>query len=141
MSKFQINESLEDYIREETSNILDDLKVNKNFKGYRLLITTTILIIIANQCNISYTTEEMYLRAAAKHQISKAKVEKDIRYINEAYQIKIQEYFNLEKKISNKQFIFLLSDKVETRIRGKTKMFFKEDAKVSEMKSEESRGN
>lgn len=138
MSKIQINESLEDYIREETTNILEDLKVNRTFKGYRFLITTAVLVITANQCNICISAEEIYSRTAAKHRTSRAKVERNIRYVHENYKRNIKEYFKIEEKnISNKAFIFLLANEVEKRIRSKTKMFFKEQQKMSNVKEAE----
>ncbi len=140
MSKIQINESLEDYIREETTNILEDLKVNRTFKGYRFLITTAVLVVTANQCNVCITAEEIYSRTAKRHRTSREKVERNIRYVHENYQKKIQEYFELDKRISNKQLIFLLANEVEKRIRGKTKMFFKEQQKMSNIKSQEMGG-
>lgn len=141
MSKIRINESLEDYIREETINILEDLKVNRTFKGYRFLITASVLVITANQCNICINAEQIYLQTATKHRTSRNKVERNIRYVHENYQSQIQEYFKLDKRISNKQFIFLLGNEVEKRIRGKTKMFFKEQLKMSNIKIQENGSN
>lgn len=137
MSKISINESLEDYIREEATDILENINVNRTFKGYRYLITFSIIVVLASQKNIAINAEEIYKRISEKHRTSRQKVERDIRYVHENYQKSIKAYFKLEKNISNKQLIFLLANEVEKRIRGKTKMFFKEQQKMSKEESEE----
>lgn len=131
MSKISINESLEDYIREEATDILENINVNRTFKGYRYLITSSIIVVLASQKNIAINAEEIYKRISEKHRTSRQKVERDIRYVHENYQKNIKAYFKLEKNISNKQLIFLMANEVEKRIRGKTKMFFKEQQKMS----------
>lgn len=115
-----MNNILEDCIKEEAKRILiEEIGVNRTFKGFRYLITSVIIVIITNQNDVDLTAEVIYGRIAAKHRSSKKKVERNIRYVQELYQNEIRELFKLKKQVSNKQLILLLADKVEENIRKK----------------------
>ena len=120
MSKIQIDKSLEDYIKEETINVMDELKINRNFKGYSFLITTTIIIYKANIANEYISAKEIYAKTASKHRTSRSKVERDIRYIHESYLKELQKYFDFSMKVTTKQLMFTLAHVVEKRIESKT---------------------
>lgn len=120
MSKIQIDKSLEDYIKEETINVMDELKINRNFKGYSFLITTTIIIYKANRANEYINAKEIYAKTASKHRTSRSKVERDIRYIHESYLKDLQKYFDFSMKVTTKQLMFTLAHVVEKRIESKT---------------------
>lgn len=123
MSKIQIDESLEDYIKKETIDVLEELKINRSFKGYRFLITTTIIIYKANRANRAnayISAKEIYAKTASKHKTSRSKVERDIRYIHESYLKELQKYFDFSMKVTTKQLMFTLAHVVEKRIESKT---------------------
>lgn len=115
-----MSESLEDYIKEEAKKILiEEMGIDKGFKGYRYLITSAKIVVNAEQCDIDLNAEEIYSRIAAKHRTSKQKVERDIRYVQELYQNEIKDVFKINNKVSNKRLILLLADRVEENIRKK----------------------
>ena len=120
MSKIQIDERLEDYIKKETIDILEELKINRSFKGYRFLITTTIIIYKANRANEYINAKEIYAKTASKHRTSRSKVERDIRYIHESYLKELQKYFDFNMKVTTKQLMLTLAHAVEKRIESKT---------------------
>lgn len=120
-----MNNVLEDCIKEEAKRILiEEIGVNRTFKGFRYLITSVNIVIIANQSNVDLNAEMIYSRIATKHKSSKIKVERNIRYVQELYQNEIRELFKLKKQVGNKQLILLLADKVEENIRKKSGKVF-----------------
>lgn len=97
-------------IKNIVKKILKQIGIPINFKGFHYLQT-----LITVNINKSFNMNE-YKIVAARHHTTSIKIERDIRYICDTKQEKLQRYFETDYRITNSVLYELLREKVLEQI-------------------------
>lgn len=76
------------------NNIIKDLLINFNLKGYKYLRLATILVL-KNYNNVYNVNSLVYALLAKRYKTTCLNIERNIRYIIKTYYTKVKSTFNL----------------------------------------------
>lgn len=107
---------MEELYEKFTKQILDDMKANKEYKGYQYTITAIKILKDLPQMSLCI----LYESIARRHRTTASKVERNIRYLVDSIDTKT--YFNSPLKLSNRLFLF----QIRQYVLNKIKMFLME---------------
>lgn len=99
-----------DEITTKTKQILKKIQIYPHWLGYKYIITTINYLYKNKDKDISM--KEIYDEIQQKHKTTASRAEKCIRYLIDEKQEKIKEYFNINYRITNMEFIALIQEEL-----------------------------
>lgn len=104
-------------ITKETKKILEDLDMQKDYKGFHLWIEA-VRYVIAEKCkNNLCSMKEVYVDLGKKYNLKDTQIERALRDARNTIEKDMQLYFRTKHKITNSLFLALIRDRVEEQIK------------------------
>lgn len=97
--------------RREIEDLLDEIGIPLNIKGYRCLVEATL--IVNEEPLIS--TANIYKKVAQKLNTTPLSIERNIRFIHERRNDKLKDFFKINCKFNNGILIYAITREVKRR--------------------------